>query len=244
MEVGVFVGDSYYIGDLNPNLPFKQAQLAYGIIGRYNLDARWTVKLSASRGTVKGNGKDKDFETGKGLSFESPITDVSATVEFNFLNYFTGSRGEIISPYLYGGIGFFFFDPKSGSTSLRSLGTEGQNIGYEGRSPYSTTGLNFPFGLGVKFSLGRRFCISAFWEMHKTFTDYIDDVSTTYYLNGSLINPTDQAGNYSDPTRNHKPGMERGNSRTKDWYSFSGAALTYKFDIRGKKRCKDRPYHK
>jgi hypothetical protein len=80
--------------------------------------------------------------------------------------------------------------------------------------------------------------------MHKTFTDYIDDISTTYYLEGSKITPTDITANYSDPTKDHKPGMERGNAKTMDWYSFSGAALTYKFDIRGKKKCKDKPYHK
>ena len=244
MEVGIFTGTSYYIGDLNPSMPYRQVQIAYGVLARYNLDARWSVKLSAYRGTVKGSGNNKDFVTGKGLNFESPITDISGTVEFNFFNYFTGSRSEIISPYLYTGIGFFFFDPKSGGTSLRSMGTEGQNIGYNGRKPYSTMGVNVPFGIGVKFSLARRFCLSAFWEMHKTFTDYIDDISTTYYLNGPQTNPADPSAIYSDPTRDHSAGMQRGNPRTKDWYSFSGLTLTYKFDIRGKKRCKDRPYHK
>jgi hypothetical protein len=96
-----------------------------------------------------------------------------------------------------------------------------------------------PFGLGVKLSLGKRFCLAAFWEMHKTFSDYIDDVSTTYYLQGPLINPEDKAAVLSDPSLNHQPGMQRGNSRNNDWYSFSGISLTYKFSIRAGKRCKD-----
>lgn len=243
MEVGLFVGDSYYIGDLNPSMPFRNLQVAYGAIARYNLDTRWTVKLGISRGTVKGNGSNPGLVTGRELSFESPITDISATVEFNFLRYFTGSRGEVISPYLYGGIGVFFFDPQAGSVSLRSLGTEGQNVGYDGREPYSTVQVNVPFGIGVKFSLSKRFCLSAFWEMHKTFTDYLDDISTTYYLDGDNINPDIASEYYSDPAMNHQPGMQRGNSHTKDWYSFSGVALTYKFDLRNKRKCKDTPHN-
>ena len=29
LEAGVFIGDAYYIGDLNPDIPFLMAQLAY-----------------------------------------------------------------------------------------------------------------------------------------------------------------------------------------------------------------------
>jgi hypothetical protein len=75
--------------------------------------------------------------------------------------------------------------------------------------------------------------------MHKTFTDYIDDVSTTYYLVGSAIKPDDQAGMLSDPTRNHFAGMQRGNSKSNDWYSFSGLTVTYKFDLKGRRKCKE-----
>jgi len=133
----------------------------------------------------------------------------------------------------------FWFQPTSDGQNLRSIGTEGQKDGFEGRKPYSTTGINFPFGLGVKYSLTRRICIAAFWEMHKTFTDYIDDVSKTYYLNGPAINPDNQASLLSDPSMDHQPGMQRGNSSNKDWYSFSGLSITYRFTIHAKRKCRD-----
>jgi hypothetical protein len=90
-----------------------------------------------------------------------------------------------------------------------------------------------------KFSLAQRVGMQVFWEMHKTFTDYLDDVSSTYYLNGRSIAPNDIAGIMSDPTRNHEPGMQRGNSKSQDWYSFFGVSLTYRFNLTGKKKCRD-----
>lgn len=238
-EVGPYVGGSYYLGDLNPGMHFKSTQLAYGVIVRYNLDTRWAVKLSGFRGKIKGNATHSSFLPERQLSFHSNITDVSGVVEFNFIPYFTGSRKNFITPYIYAGVGVFFFNPMNGGTALRPLGTEGQNEGYEGRKPYSLTSVNVPFGLGVKFSAGERFGMTLFWEMHKTFTDYIDDISTTYYLHGPEINPDNPEEFLSDPTMSREPGMQRGNSRDNDWYSFSGLTITYKFALGNTRRCRD-----
>ena len=46
------------------------------------------------------------------------------------------------------------------------------------------TQVNIPFGIGGKLSIGKKVGLTVFWEMHKTFTDYLDDISTTYYLAG------------------------------------------------------------
>jgi hypothetical protein len=78
--------------------------------------------------------------------------------------------------------------------------------------------------------------------MHKTFTDYLDDVSQTYYLNSNNINPNDPAEMLSDPSLTHQPQMQRGNPETKDWYSFSGLTLTYKFNIHSKRKCRDNKF--
>jgi hypothetical protein len=243
MEVGAFAGGAYYLGDLNPGKHFINTQLSYGALIRYNFDTRWAVKVAVSRGKIKGNSSQSTFLPDRNLQFESPITDVSAVCEFNFFSYFTGSRWNSISPYIYAGIGFFFFDPASGGQKLRTLGTEGQNISYEGRSPYSTLGLGIPIGLGVKYSVTKAFGLAVFWELHKTFTDYLDDVSTTYYLVGPTIDVNDPAQVMSDPERNHQPGMERGNPENNDWFSFFGLSVTYKFNLVSSRKCKDKKYN-
>jgi hypothetical protein len=239
LEVGLYGGASYYIGDLNPGKHFINSQLAYGLSARYNIDTRWAVKINGYRGKITGSSSATGFLPGNQLNFESTITDISAEVEFNFMSYFTGSHKDFFSPYIYTGISLFFYDPMANGLSLRSLGTEGQNIGFQGRQPYGNSGIGIPFGLGVKLSLARNLGMTVFWEMHKTFTDYLDDVSTTYYLNSSKINASDPAEVLSDPSLSHQPLMERGNPNTRDWYSFSGLTLTYKFNLHGRKKCRD-----
>jgi hypothetical protein len=239
MEIGIYGGGSYYLGDLNPGKHFLKTQISYGILARYNIDTRWALKISAYRGKVKGNSQSSNFLPDRNLSFESPVTDISATAEFNFLKYFTGSRRDLISPYIYTGISAFFYDPVANGHSLRSLGTEGQQIGYEGRKPYSNVSLAIPFGLGVKISLARNLGMTFFWEMHKTFTDYLDDVSQTYYLNSQNINPNNPDEVLSDPSLNHQPGMERGNPKNQDWYSFTGLTVTYKFNLHSSRKCRE-----
>jgi hypothetical protein len=239
MEVGITAGGSYYLGDLNPGGHFKQSKVMYGLVARYIADTRWCFRAQAIFANVAGDAANSSYLPERGLAFSSSITDISAFVEFNFLPYFTGSFKSKAATYIYAGLGVFFFNPTSGGVDLRPLGTEGQNEGYLGRSPYATTGISFPFGLGGKFSVTSKLSLQVFWEMHKTFTDYIDDISTTYYLNGRDIKTDDLAAVMSDPTLNHTPGMQRGNTGTKDWYAFFGAALTYKFNLFAKNRCRE-----
>ncbi|MEN8223833.1 MAG: DUF6089 family protein [Bacteroidota bacterium] len=239
MEVGLFGGGSYYIGDLNPAYHFLMSKPAYGLVARLNLDSRWTVKLSAYSGEVAGDDNISGVVNHRELFFNSEITDISAVLELNFFNYITGSTRHFLTPYIFGGIGMFMFKPEANGVSLRELGTEGQNIGFDGRTPYETTQLAIPFGLGFKYSLTKRLGFAFEWGLRKTFTDYIDDVSTTYYLFGKTIDPADAGEILSDPTMTHKAYQGRGNSKTNDWYAFFGVSITYKFRLGGNKRCTD-----
>lgn len=239
MEVGVFGGGSYYIGDLNPGMHFLMTSPAYGLVARLNLDPRWTIRLSGYLGEIAGDDAVSGYSSGRELKFNSKITDVSAVIELNFLNYITGSTRKFFAPYIFGGVGFFKYKPEADGVSLQELGTEGQNIGFDGRSPYQTTQIAFPFGFGVKYSINKKLGFAFEWGLRKTFTDYIDDVSTTYYLNGESIDPSDVGQIMSDPTRSHQPYETRGNSSAQDWYAFFGVSITYKFRLGGNKRCAD-----
>jgi hypothetical protein len=238
-EVGVFGGLSYYLGDLNPGIHFLAARPAYGVMARYNVNARWTIRADGYRGRIKGDdhiGRSNDL---RGLKFESKITDIAVTAEFNFYDYFTGSRKNQLTPFIFGGVGIVMFNPTADGIDLKSIGTEGQNIGFDGRKPYSLVAFCIPFGIGAKYSVNKRLCMSAEWGMRKTYTDYLDDVSRTYYMDGSQIDPANPEQVLSDPTFKHKPMQERGNPGTNDWYNFTGVSLTYKFRLYNKNKCPD-----
>ncbi len=238
LEVGVFGGGSYYIGDLNPVWHFNMTKPAYGALARLNFNPRLTAKLSYSKGKVTGDDAKTKATDNRNLSFLTIINDVSLTGEFNFWEYYTGSKRNYFTPYIMGGASMFFYNPKSLSgVDLRSIGTEGQNIGFDGRKPYAKYSFALTFGFGFKYSLTERLGLGFEWGMRKAFTDYIDDVSTTYYLYGQTIDPNNAAQVLSDPTMSHEPYMQRGDDKTWDWYNFTGISLTYKFNLYGKKKC-------
>ncbi len=239
LEVGLFVGTSYYLGDLNPGFHFRQPDIAYGGVARYNINPRWAMKFSIYRGKIKGDDATTKSNVDRDLSFESKITDFSCIIELNFFEYVTGSTRNSLTPYIFAGISTFLFNPTSGGVDLKNIGTEGQNIGYDGRSPYKLFSFAFPFGLGFKYSLNKRLGFAFEWGMRKTFTDYLDDVSKTYYMNGENINQNDAAQVLSDPTLDHKPGMQRGDPKTKDWYNFAGITITYKINLFNNYKCTD-----
>lgn len=90
-------------------------------------------------------------------------------------------------PYLSGGIGYYFHNPKARSplperqwTELQPLGTEGQGFVTGAEDPYKLRGFQLPLGFGVERLEGRwLFGISA--QVVFTGTDYLDDVKGNYY---------------------------------------------------------------
>jgi hypothetical protein len=243
-ELGVAGGVSYYIGELNPGKPFTLVQPAYGAFYRLNINSRIAWQLHGNRGKVKGDDAVSNFFPNRNLTFESSVTEIGAQFEVNFMDYFIGSVKHRITPYVFGGMGIFMFKPTGvidgTKYELKPLATEGQ--GLAGRpKEYKLTSVSFPFGLGAKFSLNQYVGIGIEWGMRKTTTDYLDDVSTTYYLDLAGKTPADASPTElaSDPTLSHQAEMQRGNSKNKDWYSFALVSISVKFRMLQKNRCLD-----
>jgi hypothetical protein len=160
-------------------------------------------------------------------------------LEINFFEFFIGSKLHPVSPYIFGGVSVFFFKPYGNvagqNVELQPLHTEGQS------SPYNLFAFSVPFGIGVKYSVSKLIGIGAEWGMRKSTTDYLDDVSTTYYQNLAGKNPASATIEElaSDPTLSHNDGMQRGNSRNTDWFSFAGISVTVKIRMLKQEGCLD-----
>ena len=109
LEVGPHVGVSYYMGDLNPALPFAMSQLEYGGVIRFNYNNRWTFRADYAYATVKADDKIIKWRPERELNFTSKIHDLSFVAEFNFLEYYTGNPKRNVSPYIFGGISVFYY---------------------------------------------------------------------------------------------------------------------------------------
>ena len=241
LEGGIFLGASTYYGDLDTDdFHFQGTHFGYGLVARYNVNDYVSIRGSILGGEFTGDDSrnNSDVLRERNLSFRSSVAEFALVPEFNILGYNPYDR--IFSPYVFAGIAAFRFNPETvldGQTyQLQPLGTEGQ--GMPGRpTRYSLTEFSIPLGAGVKFSMTEYWNISFEVGYRVTFTDYIDDVSTTYVdrndliaVNGEiaadLANRTAELTG-SDPV--NLPGETRGNPNQNDRYVFTGITMTYNF---------------
>ena len=221
LELGVQGGVMYYLGDLNPNRQFLMSNPAYGILGRLNLNDRFAFRVHYLRGEIQGDDTVSGFLLSRGLSFSSKITEIATVMEFNFFDYFTGSKINYFSPYLVLGPCVYLHNPHIGSVEFMVNQPEPD---YKA----SPVDLALILGFGFKYSLTEKLGITAEWVMRKAFSDYLDGVSKKYG-NSNFT--------FGDPTNSHVAGMQRGNSQSNDWYSFAGITLTYRFNLTQKTTC-------
>ena len=160
-------------------------------------------------------------------------TDV---VEFNTMFEFSVPAKVPVFGNIYAnvGAGMIYFEPKAelnGVTyKLRPLGTEGQNY-KPGMSQYSRFTPIIPFSLGKRFYFPNGQSLAMEVGMRKTFTDYLDDVSTVYADPAQVAEHGGAAaGALSDRSDNgFAIGSQRGDSRDMDNYFIIG--LKYSFNI-------------
>ncbi|MCH2232879.1 MAG: DUF6089 family protein [Crocinitomicaceae bacterium] len=237
LELGVYGGGSYYLGDINPNKHFVYSKPAFGAIVRYNLTKRFSLRFNGKYGSVYGNDSDSDdrFQQTRNLSFQSKIIEASFGCEIDMFKYNINDMRFPITPYFFYEVAYMRMNPMGTidgeEYALNSLGTEGQGTPLNSDNPYSLNQLTIPLGIGVKFNLKKRVAMSFEYGIRKTFTDYLDDVSGNYVNSTALAALSGPlAAQFADPstTSFDRAGTNRGNPGTKDWYVFYGAMITFK----------------
>ena len=243
-EFGLMGGVSYYMGDLNPDVPFKQVMPAGGVFYRYNFNERFSARGTFTASYLMGDDNKSKVQSqlDRNLRFESWLYEFSITGEFNFFKYAPGDMHHFITPFLFGGIAVFKFNPRTEASDgnmyeLQPLGTEGQGTTfYPDRKKYSLTTASIPFGLGVKCNISKTFSVGLEWGMRYTFTDYLDDVSGTYaspdVIQAERGNIAYELANRSNLADETLEGRQRGNSKTNDWYSF--ALITFSMNLKAR----------
>lgn len=240
-EMGIFLGGSYYTGDLNPSGHFNRfTRPAAGLMYRVNFNPRISAKAIGSYGLIQGDDvySKNEAHRNRNLSFRSNVMEFAVEGEFNFLPYVTGSKKLAAStPYVFAGVAVFHFDPmgyyKNRWYSLQPMGTEGQGSAFTNKKTYSLTQFSIPFGVGIKVNTSRRVGINLEWGLRKTFTDYLDDVSGKYVDPDLLLAQKGAVVAYMSDRSLTKEGgsnagRQRGNSYTRDWYAFAGVIITFK----------------
>ena len=209
-EIFVSVGTSNFLGDLGgqkgdgkdyspADLNFSQSRTAFGVGARYKLKRSVNVSGKFNFLNVSGNDAKTDnlVRKNRNLNFKSNIYEISLRAEIGYQSTKRGGsrygvrrnygRMKNITHNLYGfgGFGGFYFNPKGKTAdgnwvALRPLHTEGQGLP-GGPKQYSNFSMNVMAGAYYKLTINKIWSVGIEFCYRKTFTDYIDDVSTRYY---------------------------------------------------------------
>jgi hypothetical protein len=264
-EFSFGVGASNFLGELGganqigthyfKDFEWSATRLAAAVGMRYKLNNYFALKTHLTYGRVYGDDKltEEFFRRYRNLNFFSDIYEFNINFEGAFqeeqighIHHLRGVRGvHGYELYMYGfvGGGVFYFDPRTvqnGKTyRLQPLGTEGQGWS-SSKAKYSLVQFCIPLGVGFKYTLDRTWGIGLELGIRKTFTDYIDDVSTKYYDFSQSPDAPDIVAQLADRSDNdalamNRPqtrptvaGDQRGNPKEKDSYMFAIFSINYK----------------
>ena len=241
-ELGLMAGGCFYLGDINPTVPFLGTRPALGAYYRKHSNYRWAHKFSALYGSYYASDANSSvaYQKLRNLDVKSKVLELSGQIEFNYLMFHGDDVKYFWSPYVFVGIGAFGFNPKGSNgndwVKLQKVKTEAQGTGDPNAksSKYKRIQPCIPIGVGVRYSLNRFMNFSMEWGMRKTFTDYLDDVSGYYptvehFQEQGIVynNSMSDKSIDTDPAISNS-GRQRGNFRTKDWYSFCTVSLSFK----------------
>lgn len=175
-EIGAGAGMGFYMGDANPNKPFRKPGAAFDMTFRWNINYRWALKCGLSTATMRGesSGLGLYYPSAATYSFKRQLVDLGVQGEFNFFNYGIGQtylNTKRISPYILAGV-YFVMIPQAGD-------------GF-----YS---ISLPLGAGVKYKVGKRWNMMLEFSMRKTFGDKLDGkaLDDPYKIESAALKNTD-----------------------------------------------------
>ncbi len=257
-DFGVGLGISNYLGEIGgkekdrrdfvADMKLAKTRWNTGAFARYKWFPKVSVKAAFEYLRIEGDDKlsTNPGRNARNFNFRNDMMDLSLTGEYFFFEnndlgntyrYQNGFRA-----YVFAGIGGFYSNPKANYNgewvALRPLQTE--NV------KYSALGFSIPYGLGFYFTLSKKHRIGFEVNARKTFTDYLDDISTQFAdpstqdpLAAALASRTNELTDV-DPAlaKNYiynvvdNPGNKRGDPSHKDQYMTM--QVSYSYVLRGK----------
>jgi len=206
-DYGLKLGAANYLGDIGGkeltrrdfvlDMHLNSTRYAIGGYGRYKVSKRLSVagNLDYLRITDTDRLTANPARRARNMNFRNDMIELGARAELTiWFDNDVGNRGYYnpdFKMYVFGGLAGFYHNPQgqifiNGDLAyggewfnLRDWRTEGQE------KPYSQFGLAIPAGIGFYFTFNKQWRVGWEFAWRTTFTDYLDDISTTYQIPGS-----------------------------------------------------------
>jgi len=174
------LGTSVYSGDMIRKIDPGQAGLQGTLFGKKNFDNVWSLRVGVGVAELRANDALKPIDpvaVARDWEFNSRVTEFSALMEFNFLDYVNNYSEFRYSPYAFFGLGYSLFkgvDDKNKSTLI------------------------IPFGGGVKYLLSDQLTLGLELGFRPTTSDELDKLVSTLPSTGTP--PADpKTANFGNP---------------------------------------------
>lgn len=199
-DYGIKLGGANYLGDIGGkeltrrdfvwDMHMNQTNIAVGAYGRYKFSKR--MSIAANLDYLQIN--DADSETtnparrARNMNFRNRMFEIGLRGEMTiFYDNDVGGKGYYnpdFKLYAFGGLSLYRHNPQG------QIFKEGELL-YDGAwydlRPWQTEGVEYgAFGVAIPAGIGLYFTFDKTWRFgwelswRTTFTDYLDDVSTTY----------------------------------------------------------------
>jgi len=149
-EIGAFLGGTNNIGDVGKTNYILPSGIAFGGLFKWNKSKRYAWR---------GSSREQ-----RGFEIKNSIFEVSAGLEFNFLEYNLHKLGPAFTPYLYTGLTYFRYDFNYFDTAIGEL----QNLDQRDGS------FAIPMIVGLKARINNELILGAEIGARYTFTDNLD----------------------------------------------------------------------
>lgn len=162
-EVGVFLGGANYIGDVGPTDYVAPNDAAFGLLYKWNRSPRHSWRASFTYANISS----KDSESGvsgrkeRDYKFENTVKELSLGLEFNFFDFNLHEPDFKITPYVYGGLSYFWSDELYIANGRTRRGDSKGNLA-------------IPMTVGVKTNIIENFVIGFEVGARYSFTDNLD----------------------------------------------------------------------
>ncbi len=219
------------LGDINPHfslgisLPIKPKLYLRPELSYYRISA------------ADSDLPDEDSRRIRNLSFRSDNFEGALLAAYELHSLKRRRRVYHFRPYVFGGVGFTYFNPKA---QLDGVWHELQPLHTEGID-YTKLHLVIPLGTGLGYQITSQTFLSLEISYRFTLTDYLDDVSNTYRDVSTFTDPI--AATLADRrpeigVERATAGLPRGNAENNDGYLFFGVKLFYQLPGSGPLRRK------
>jgi hypothetical protein len=220
LEFGLYTGLAIFNGTISQSSLFSNDQnLFNGININYtifsNISASMTIasfKLSNSDANSNNN-----EQQARGMNFTTSMLGISTSINYDFVDNRLYTKARKIRPSIGFGLDVNSFSP-SGTYNgveykLQPLGTGGQLIDST-KKAYSALALGYFFNFKIKYQINRFNSVGLHMSIHKSLSDYLDDVGPDLYpsvdqILKSKVENKDVALYFSNPTSRNVVGQYR-----------------------------------